>query len=636
MRGTGQAIFLLCNLAIMGCLVWTLRKRRRSESLSSNEMENSGTASPTGERSATSTLCSALGSSSSSTTSTTISSSKKDVHRPILFLFLGISFLLTIRGGFGVAQGVVWKLNYYNAEIYDQRGFRSSYVIEETLLATLPEWFSCMALIASGMMGWRTQKREAEGEVGQDARDLEAAKGEKVTMPNGQGAMSLSLPAPVHQSHADLETVADFYHEVDRMLEAPLEVPEAFRDDPTIDDETKEHAAVFDKFQNFLALLEECYDKFLDQQYSLDYCIARLLDSAFVRSHHDEVSTCILDLLGRATSLPVLLVTYDLLLAWGLKEPSVYRTVHNGVGGLARDKITRLVHQIWAGHYAAVADARLGGGVASNNTKHWYARTNGRRESTVMHAGDFHDWSAEAQAAADDDSSAQTTGDHPVLHRLLSQVAETSNAARTRIHQIRLRDKAIQILYEVCRVQRLEPSNMRAVDENFVSHLFDLVEETRLHEDEAFNYLLIKLIVALNEQFMVNAIALKGAPGTSGGNIVLGILKTRLHVTKTFGENLIFMLNRASSSSAEDFCMQLLVLKLLYLLFTTKETAHYFYTNDLRVLVDVFIRELSDLPEESESLRHTYLRVLHPLLTHTQLCWCRGAWKQSGASSSTG
>lgn len=71
--------------------------------------------------------------------------------------------------------------------------------------------------------------------------------------------MSLSLPAPVHQSHADLETVADFYHEVDRMLNAPLEIPEAFRDDPTIDDETKEHAAVFDKFQNFLALLEECY-----------------------------------------------------------------------------------------------------------------------------------------------------------------------------------------------------------------------------------------------------------------------------------------------------------------------------------------------------------------------------------------
>ncbi|OLL21716.1 Protein dip1 [Neolecta irregularis DAH-3] len=43
------------------------------------------------------------------------------------------------------------------------------------------------------------------------------------------------------------------------------------------------------------------------------------------------------------------------------------------------------------------------------------------------------------------------------------------------------------------------------------------------------------------------------------------------------------------------------------------------YTNDLRVLVDVFIRELNDLPDEAEALRHTYLRVLHPLLSHTQL-----------------
>lgn len=48
--------------------------------------------------------------------------------------------------------------------------------------------------------------------------------------------------------------------------------------------------------------------------------------------------------------------------------------------------------------------------------------------------------------------------------------------------------------------------------------------------------------------------------------------------------------------------MQLLVLKLLYLLFQTETTCEYFYTNDLRVLVDVFLRELSDLDDESESV----------------------------------
>lgn len=82
--------------------------------------------------------------------------------------------------------------------------------------------------------------------------------------------------------------------------------------------------------------------------------------------------------------------------------------------------------------------------------------------------------------------------------------------------------------------------------------------------------------------------------------------------------------------------MQLLILKMLYILFNTKGLSEYFYTNDLCVLVDVFLREIVDLDEESESvcnyfdimsisnldklqLRHTYLRVLHPLLTKTQL-----------------
>lgn len=49
--------------------------------------------------------------------------------------------------------------------------------------------------------------------------------------------------------------------------------------------------------------------------------------------------------------------------------------------------------------------------------------------------------------------------------------------------------------------------------------------------------------------------------------------------------------------------MQLLILKLLFLLFSTKGLSEYFYTNDLCVLVDVFLREIVDLDEESESVR---------------------------------
>ncbi|KAK7449214.1 pre-rRNA processing [Stygiomarasmius scandens] len=196
--------------------------------------------------------------------------------------------------------------------------------------------------------------------------------------------------------------------------------------------------------------------------------------------------------------------------------------------------------------------------------------------------------------------------------------------------EAKLRSLGVRMLYEVCRVQKLNMHDLKVFDDSFIDYLFDLVEQTRHMQDETFNYSVIKLIVALNEQFMVASINGHDSPshpnppanghgnGSDSKNRVLRVLMRRLHSSKTFGENMIFMLNRAQRTP-EDLCMQLLVLKLLYLLFTTKGTEEYFYTNDLCVLVDVFLRELVDLDEDSESLRHTYLRVLHPLLTKTQL-----------------
>jgi hypothetical protein len=96
----------------------------------------------------------------------------------------------------------------------------------------------------------------------------------------------------------------------------------------------------------------------------------------------------------------------------------------------------------------------------------------------------------------------------------------------------------------------------------FISHLFSLVERTRDAEDETFNYTLIKLIIALNEQYMVATVAETKGQGHGlpppilptivgprkaerGGNLVLEALKESKE-SKTFGENLIFILNRSS------------------------------------------------------------------------------------------
>jgi len=103
-------------------------------------------------------------------------------------------------------------------------------------------------------------------------------------------------------------------------------------------------------------------------------------------------------------------------------------------------------------------------------------------------------------------------------------------------------------------------------------------------------------------------------PITPLTNKVIKLLSAHGSAYKTFGENIILLLNRESETS-----LQLLILKLLYLLFTTPQTYEYFYTNDLHVLLDIILRNLLDLPPSSAALRHTYLRVLYPLLSHTQL-----------------
>ncbi|KAJ3888170.1 hypothetical protein GG344DRAFT_54204 [Lentinula edodes] len=195
--------------------------------------------------------------------------------------------------------------------------------------------------------------------------------------------------------------------------------------------------------------------------------------------------------------------------------------------------------------------------------------------------------------------------------------------------EAKLRSLGVRLLYEMCRVQKLSIQDLRIFDDSFLDYLFDLVEQTRHMQDDTFNYSVIKLIVALNEQFMVASLGDEAGMNGNGANRhyqsspenknrVMRVLMRRLGSSQAFGENMIFMLNRAQRTP-EDLCMQLLVLKLLYLIFTTKGTEEYFYTNDLCVLVDVFLRELADLDDDSDSLRHTYLRVLHPLLTKTQL-----------------
>lgn len=64
--------------------------------------------------------------------------------------------------------------------------------------------------------------------------------------------------------------------------------------------------------------------------------------------------------------------------------------------------------------------------------------------------------------------------------------------------EARIRLPAVNLMYEVCRVQKLDPQELSQFDDKFIDHLFEMVETTRDQQDERLNYAVIKLIVRLS------------------------------------------------------------------------------------------------------------------------------------------
>ncbi|KAF8685041.1 hypothetical protein RHS04_00821 [Rhizoctonia solani] len=351
--------------------------------------------------------------------------------------------------------------------------------------------------------------------------------------------------------------------------------------------------------RTFITFCSSYHEKYLSTNEQLDHAISLLLDSDIFAFHSDRSTEHLTSAAQKETNPHALLVLYSIFLHYGRRNPAFFgasASIPSQAGsttrvGVGLDALTPMVPQ----------------GKRSAGHKRW--------QGLVPLLMDHVRWTV------DDDGYGSALG-VPI--------------------EARLRLVCVRLLYEVCRVQKLDINDLKVFDDSFIEHLFETIEDTSVSSDETLNYYLIKLIVALNEQFMVASLVphkSSKASSESGKspqsatfaqahqkvpsvdrqpNRVLEILMRRLYSSQTFGANIIFMLNRAENTP-EDLCMQLLLLKMLYLLFTTPGTHEYFYTNDLRVLVDVFIRELGNLPEESESLRHTYLRVLHPLVTNTQL-----------------
>lgn len=143
---------------------------------------------------------------------------------------------------------------------------------------------------------------------------------------------------------------------------------------------------------------------------------------------------------------------------------------------------------------------------------------------------------------------------------------------------------AVALMYEMCRIQTLKASDLgkrkyiilwnlvvaqtpkciqacctntsplhimlALADETFLNYLLDLVEHTRTDDAEQLNYGAIKLLLVFNEQYMLHTSSRPHHTQSEttfaySGNPLLTVLTDRLGRSATFGENLIFMLNRA-------------------------------------------------------------------------------------------
>lgn len=83
--------------------------------------------------------------------------------------------------------------------------------------------------------------------------------------------------------------------------------------------------------------------------------------------------------------------------------------------------------------------------------------------------------------------------------------------------------------------------------------------------------------------------------------------------SEQWSEALVYQLNETENSDEEALKV---IIKVVIDIYAEKVTSNFFYTNDMNVLVDILIRELTDLPMESE-LRVDFLSAIENLMQNS-------------------
>jgi hypothetical protein len=142
--------------------------------------------------------------------------------------------------------------------------------------------------------------------------------------------------------------------------------------------------------------------------------------------------------------------------------------------------------------------------------------------------------------------------------------------------------------------------------EDYISFLMDTIESPPEEDtDDLLPDAFLNVLLAFNQHFT-----------DPESNLVMSVLKTKQD-PRHFSEKLMFLINRGDDPVAlgEPQCPDSLT-KFALDVFSSAQTAGMFYTTDLMVLIDIVLRQISDLCPGDENRSHN-LELLHRIVGST-------------------
>uniref|UniRef100_A0A2A4JQU5 SH3 domain-containing protein n=1 Tax=Heliothis virescens TaxID=7102 RepID=A0A2A4JQU5_HELVI len=172
----------------------------------------------------------------------------------------------------------------------------------------------------------------------------------------------------------------------------------------------------------------------------------------------------------------------------------------------------------------------------------------------------------------------------------------------------RLSHSALLLSMVLSMGDKLPVTHFEQLGVDFALFLLELIENPPDTDvDEQIPDLFLTLVLAYNLQFE-----------EPFDNLLLNALETR-DVAKTFCEKALLLLNREEDPVHifdHEPAPAHSVLKLVIDVFSRKKTAEHFYTNDVKVAIDIIVRQLADL-SPGDTRREQYLRILQGIIRNT-------------------